>query len=205
MWEFPGGAEQPADHSEDNSSTVSVVLADLDCPHREGWLVNPLENGARVAVLNTTCKQALTGCCRQLESLNTKQAVRIPPCLTIPDRRTELLQGMPDAPPPPPPAGPPPSALFTSDDLPFYNGIPFRIWSRRECPWQANLWRNVTHSMLVGGVKRVFADSLDNEWQNAIVDVRRRHPECNRPCFLTLDWTIVFLPKSYGRLYRSIE
>ena len=85
-------AEQPADHSADGSaersahhgydveSTMASVatqnlshsneqLAVLQCLDREGWLVAPLVNGCRVAVLSRTCKQAVEGWPSRLKCL----------------------------------------------------------------------------------------------------------------------------------------
>ena len=64
-------AVQPGDQR------VRLVRAVLQCLHRAGWLVNPLLNGARVSVLNKTCKHALEGWPRQLEYLHTRHAAVI--------------------------------------------------------------------------------------------------------------------------------
>ena len=80
-------AEQPADHSAhhgyDVESTMAAVttqnlshshelLAVLQCLDREGWLVAPLVNGCRVAVLSTTCKQAVEGWPSRLKCLEVE-------------------------------------------------------------------------------------------------------------------------------------
>ena len=73
-------AEQPADHSADGSAErpdprmmASVAtqnqLAVLQCLDREGWLVAPLANGCRVAVLSRTCRQAVEGWPSRLKCL----------------------------------------------------------------------------------------------------------------------------------------
>ena len=80
-------AEQPADHSAqhgyDVESTMASVttqnlshsheqLAVVQCLDREGWLVAPLVNGCRVAVLSTTCKQAVEGWPSRLKCLEVE-------------------------------------------------------------------------------------------------------------------------------------
>ena len=85
-------AQQPADHSAGSSaewaaqhssnieSTMAPLAAHncfrcaqqlsvLQCLDKEGWLVTPLLNGCRVAVLSRACKQALEGWPSRLESL----------------------------------------------------------------------------------------------------------------------------------------
>ena len=73
-------AQRPAHHSSNVESTMATLvthnlsrsaqqLAVLQCLEREGWLVTPLLNGCRVAVLSRACKQALEGWPNRLESL----------------------------------------------------------------------------------------------------------------------------------------
>ena len=73
-------AELPARHSSNVESTMASLathnlsrsaqqLAVLQCLEREGWLVTPLLNGCRVAVLSKAYKQALEGWPNRLECL----------------------------------------------------------------------------------------------------------------------------------------
>ena len=67
-------AEQPADHSADGSAErpdprMMASVAVLQCLDREGWLVAPLVNGCRVAVLSRTCRQAVEGWPSRLKCL----------------------------------------------------------------------------------------------------------------------------------------
>ena len=73
-------AKQPAHRSSNVQSTMAPLathnlsgsaqqLAVLQCLEREGWLVTPLLNGCRVAVLSRACKQALEGWPTWLECL----------------------------------------------------------------------------------------------------------------------------------------
>ena len=73
-------AKRPAHRSSNVESTMAPLathnlsgsaqqLAVLQCLEREGWLVTPLLNGCRVAVLSRACKQALEGWPNRLESL----------------------------------------------------------------------------------------------------------------------------------------
>ena len=75
-----GSAERPAHHRYDVESTMASVatqnlshsdeqLAVLQCLDREGWLVAPLVNGCRVAVLSRTCRQAVEGWPSRLKCL----------------------------------------------------------------------------------------------------------------------------------------
>ena len=74
---------QSAHHGYDVESTTASVttqnlshsheqLAVLQCLDREGWLVAPLVNGCRVAVLSTTCKQAVEGWPSRLKCLEVE-------------------------------------------------------------------------------------------------------------------------------------
>ena len=71
-------AKRPAHRSSNVESTMASLathnlsrsaqqLAVLQCLEREGWLVTPLLNGCRVAVLSRACKQALEGWPSRLE------------------------------------------------------------------------------------------------------------------------------------------
>ena len=73
-------AQRPAHHSSNVESTMVPLathnlsrsaqqLAVLQCLEREGWLVTPLLNGCRIAVLSRACKQALEGWPSRLERL----------------------------------------------------------------------------------------------------------------------------------------
>ena len=77
-------AEQPAHHSSNVENTMAPLathnvshsaqqLAVLQCLDREGWLVAPLLNGCRIAVLDRACKQALEGWPSRLQCLELLQ------------------------------------------------------------------------------------------------------------------------------------
>ena len=80
-------AQRPAHRSSNVESTMAPLathnlsrsaqqLAVLQCLEREGWLVTPLLNGCRVAVLSKACKQALEGWPNRLESLKFLELCR---------------------------------------------------------------------------------------------------------------------------------
>ena len=80
-------AKRPAHRSSNVQSTMAPLathnlsrsaqqLAVLQCLEREGWLVTPLLNGCRVAVLSKACKQALEGWPNRLESLKFLELCR---------------------------------------------------------------------------------------------------------------------------------
>ena len=73
-------AERPAHHSSNVESTMAPLathsvsysaqqLEVLQCLDKEGWLVTPLLNGCRIAVLSRACKQALEGWPSRLQCL----------------------------------------------------------------------------------------------------------------------------------------
>ena len=70
-------AERPAHHSSNVHSTISIhsesysaqQLEVLQCLDKEGWLVTPLLNGCRIAVLSRACKQAVEGWPSRLQCL----------------------------------------------------------------------------------------------------------------------------------------
>ena len=77
---FGSSAQRPAHHSSNVKSTMAPLaahnlarsaqqLAVLQCLERGGWLVTPLLNGCRVAVLSRAYKQALEGWPNRLECL----------------------------------------------------------------------------------------------------------------------------------------
>ena len=77
---FGSSAQRPAHHCSSVKSTMAPLgahnlarsarqLAVLQCLERGGWLVTPLLNGCRVAVLSTSYKQALEGWPNRLECL----------------------------------------------------------------------------------------------------------------------------------------
>ena len=77
---FGSSAQRPAHHSSNVKSTMAPPaahnparsaqqLAVLQCLERGGWLVTPLLNGCRVAVLSRAYKQALEGWPNRLECL----------------------------------------------------------------------------------------------------------------------------------------
>ena len=80
-------AELPARHSSNVECTMASLathnlsrsaqqLAVLQCLEREGWLVAPLLNGCRVAVLSRACKQTLEGWPNRLECLECLKLCR---------------------------------------------------------------------------------------------------------------------------------
>ena len=80
-------AQRPAHHSSNVESTMVPLathnlsrsaqqLAVLQCLEREGWLVTPLLNGCRVAVLSRAYKQALKGWPNRLASLKFLELCR---------------------------------------------------------------------------------------------------------------------------------
>ena len=77
-------AERPAHHSSNVESTMAPLathsvsysaqqLEVLQCLDKEGWLVTPLLNGCRIAVLSRACKQALEGWPSRLQCLEFLQ------------------------------------------------------------------------------------------------------------------------------------
>ena len=70
-------AERPAHHSSNVQSTMAIhsvsysaqQLEVLQCLDKEGWLVTPLLNGCRIAVLSRACKQAVEGWPSRLQCL----------------------------------------------------------------------------------------------------------------------------------------
>ena len=77
---FGSSAQRPAHHSSNVKSTMAPLgahnlarsaqqLAVIQCLERGGWLVTPLLNGCRVAVLSRAYKQALEGWPNRLECL----------------------------------------------------------------------------------------------------------------------------------------
>ena len=81
MKRFSGSAERPAHHSSNVQSTMAIhsvsysaqQLEVLQCLDKEGWLVTPLLNGCRIAVLSRACKQALEGWPSRLQCLEFLQ------------------------------------------------------------------------------------------------------------------------------------
>ena len=80
-------AQRPAHRSSNVESTMAPLathnlsrsaqqLAVLQCLEREGWLVTPLLNGCRVAVLSRACKQTLEGWPNRLECLECLKLCR---------------------------------------------------------------------------------------------------------------------------------
>ena len=74
-------AERPAHHSSNVQSTMAIhsvsysaqQLEVLQCLDKEGWLVTPLLNGCRIAVLSRACKQAVEGWPSRLQCLEFLQ------------------------------------------------------------------------------------------------------------------------------------